>query len=75
VPYALIMVTAKEQKRGVRERQQRYRQRHAERLKVIRRINAILLRRSRRPDDMERLAKLITEFLDETDRRKLRRML
>jgi hypothetical protein len=69
------MVTAKEQKRGVRERQQRYRQRHAERLKVIRRINAILLRRSRRPDDMERLAKLITEFLDETDRRKLRRML
>jgi uncharacterized protein YciI len=69
------MVTAKDQKRGVRERQQRYRKRHAERLKHVRRIEAILMRGTRRPDDMERLAELIAEFLDEADRRKLRRML
>jgi hypothetical protein len=66
----------KERRRAqLRKARQRYYQRHQERLKLVRKVDSILLRKTRRPDDMERLSKLLREFLDDTNRKKLKRML
>ena len=68
------MVTTKEQKRTA-QRQAIYRERHAARLQLVRQIDAILVRKTRRPDDMERLAQLIANLLDDGERRELKRLL
>jgi hypothetical protein len=70
-----MMATTRKQLKQQRERSRRWREHHRGRLALLRKVDALLMRTTRRADDMERLGKLIAELLDEADRRKLKRML
>jgi hypothetical protein len=71
MPHA-VTTTKKERRRAqLRKARARYYERHRDRLRLVRKIDSILIRQQAKDDDNERFAELLSEIYTKSGLRKL----